>query len=387
MKIVHIVIVGPYTEGMTYQENILPDCQARQGHDVTVIANCTCWNRSEMGRTDAIVKRMESGVKLIRLPFIHVINAYITEKLRWVKGLYDVLKAENPEFIFLHDFMTLSVRQIVNYLKKFPKTVLVMDSHTSFNNSAKNWISRHFLHGIIYRYCGKQIYPYARSIYFIGAEPKRFLMEVYKFPADKLEYLPLGGIILSDEKYRFLREKVRRTYAISEGTTVFLHSGKLDAGKKTIELIEAFEQRKKKDGVMQVIIGDINHPERRRIIEALAMKDNAIRLLGWRSGDELFEFLCAADVYLQPGTPSATLQLAMCNRCGVVIRNYESYRFLFGNTGIMISSDNELLTVIDDLCDSKVKVEQLREDIFQIARKLLDYNRQSEMILAGRYAS
>ena len=383
MKIVHIVIVGPYTEGMTYQENLLPVCHAKQGHEVTVIANCTFWDKDTIKSTEATEKKIDTNFKLIRLPFVFVLHSYITEKLRWMHGLYETLRKEKPDFIFLHDVATVSTGQIEKYLEESPSTVLVVDSHSTFLNSAHGWISKKILHGIIYKYSAQKIYKFAKSIYYIEPETKEFLQECYGFPLDKMKFLSLGGTTLHDEDYRRVREKVRRRYAIPEGTTVFLHSGKLDATKRTVELPEAFLHRKHKNDTALYIIGETSNRERRMKIEQLASLDQTIHLLGWKPGEELHDFLCAADVYVQPGEPSATLQVAACCRCGIVARDFACYTEVFGDAEFLFSQEEDLYVFLDVLCASKDKINTLRETTYEKAKQYLDYAVQAEEILAG----
>lgn len=381
MKIAHIAASGPYTEDMTYQENILPLCQKEQGHEVTVIANCICWNESKLGSVAPMSKTMASGVQLVRLPYFNIVNAYITEKLRYIKGLYTTLEKIKPDFIFLHDVSTGAVTQLKKYLDAHPETILVADSHTTFSNSGRVWISRKVLHGIIYRYFANKIYPYIRTIYYITPDARRFLTDIYKLPEDKLAFLPLGGIILKEDIYKDKRTSVRRKYNISDNVVVFLHSGKLDSGKRTIELINAFASRKNRSNTELYIIGDTDDAVRKNKIKELAEMDNTVHFLGWKTGEELFDFLCATDIYVQPGVVSATLQLAACNRCGVVVKQCDGYSELLKNAGIVYSEDDKLPSIIDDLCGNIENVVKLKNDTFSVARTILDYDRQSRMIL------
>ena len=39
MKIVHLCMAGPYTQGYSYQDNILPKYHAKLGFDVTILTS------------------------------------------------------------------------------------------------------------------------------------------------------------------------------------------------------------------------------------------------------------------------------------------------------------------------------------------------------------
>lgn len=49
MKILHICVTGPYTDGFNYQENMLTKYQAKAGHDVYVIASEWEWGKNGEG--------------------------------------------------------------------------------------------------------------------------------------------------------------------------------------------------------------------------------------------------------------------------------------------------------------------------------------------------
>jgi len=39
MRIVHVCLASHYTEGMNYQDNILPDVNSQDGHEVLIISD------------------------------------------------------------------------------------------------------------------------------------------------------------------------------------------------------------------------------------------------------------------------------------------------------------------------------------------------------------
>ena len=44
MKIVHVCLVGGYTEGLNYQENNIIKYQAEDGHEVSLITTDHCFS-------------------------------------------------------------------------------------------------------------------------------------------------------------------------------------------------------------------------------------------------------------------------------------------------------------------------------------------------------
>ena len=111
MKILHIVINGTYTPGMAYQDNILPRYHALAGHQVTIMASCRVYDKTEkkLITVPAGERRMPDGELLIRVPFRKIINAQISDRLRLVPDLEERLEQIAPEFILLHGVSTLSI--------------------------------------------------------------------------------------------------------------------------------------------------------------------------------------------------------------------------------------------------------------------------------------
>ena len=82
------------------------------------------------------------------------------------------------------------------------------------------------------------------------------------------------------------------------------------------------------------------------ILYPLIKSDDRVTYLGWKTGDELIEYLCASDLYLQPGSASITIKQALC--CGnavVVARDIEGYDIFMNNTGWYGSSKEELIKI------------------------------------------
>ena len=75
---------------------------------------------------------------------------------------------------------------------------------------------------------------------------------------------------------------------------------------------------------MLAVIGSIPE-DRESVLLPLIEADNRMRYLGWKSGEELQEYLCAADLYCQPGSVSATMQNAICRNTPVMSYPHPAY--------------------------------------------------------------
>ena len=102
-------------------------------------------------------------------------------------------------------------------------------------------------------------------------------------------------------------------------------------------------------------------------------KDKRIRYLGWKSGNELQTLLCGADVYLQPGTPSSTLQNAMCYKCAIMAQPIEEYKFLLADEGMYVNDEDDMRHAFESI--SKNMVSDMADKTLKRAKKLLDYEK------------
>ena len=99
MKIVHIA--HSYLDNYSYQENELPEVQARLGSEVTVISTrdyAHCFNHQvpDLSLLNSYCYYI-GQCKIIRLPLKFNVNY----RFVMYKGLFKTLVAEHPDLIFL----------------------------------------------------------------------------------------------------------------------------------------------------------------------------------------------------------------------------------------------------------------------------------------------
>ena len=128
-----------------------------------------------------------------------------------------------------------------------------------------------------------------------------------------MEFYPLGGNIFPPEEYAEKRERRRVELGLAPDELLLVHSGKLDALKRTEELLRAFAAVPELKAKLAVI-GSIPD-DRKELLTSLMEQDSRVQFLGWKSGAELQEYLCACDLYCQPGSLSATMQNASATIC------------------------------------------------------------------------
>ena len=157
-----------------------------------------------------------------------------------------------------------------------------------------------------------------------------------------------------------------------------MHSGKLNPEKRTAELVRAFKNIDSNNSFL-FIFGMVEEPYKDEIMH-LIQNDKRVYFLGWKKGEEINELLCAADVYCQPGSPSATSQLALCCGCTEIVYPSLSYKALYGDSVLYAENEKALLEQLKKLEDKAV-LHISKEKAFLKASSILDYKKIAERYL------
>jgi len=373
MRILHLCLSNYYIDGYNYQENALPRINKEDGHDVRILASTeTFVDNQHLGYVEPSEYVTEYGVPIKRLPYVKIGTRFTTVKLRKYAHVYEEITAFAPDVIFSHDLSYWSALDVARYKKAHPQVKLYADTHTDANNSGTNWVSLHILHRIYYRYLAQRLLPYLDKYFYLSEEGRRFSVQNYGVPESLMEFYPLGGTIFSPEDYREKRARKRTELGLGEGDVLFIHSGKLDALKRTEELLRAFAEVPDKRFHLAVL-GSIPEDRMPRLLP-LMETDGRVQYLGWKSADELLEYLCACDMYCQPGSQSATMQNAVCCGCAIMLYPHSSYvkDFDYGNI-IWTRDQAEIERTFRGIADESIALNTLQENSMRCARELLDY--------------
>jgi glycosyltransferase involved in cell wall biosynthesis len=198
-----------------------------------------------------------------------------------------------------------------------------------------------------------------------------FVEKYYKIPRAKLEFYPLGGVVYSDSEFHALRKRGRERLGLSETSVCLFQSGKFDRKKKLSETIRAL--RATDSHQIQLVVAGSFAEDVRNEIEILIAETPTVRFLGWVDSNSLAELLCASDAYLQPGTQSATMQLAICARCPVILDDAPSHRpFVTGN-GWLVSTEADLVNALRQIQSDPAILLRMSTQSLKVANALLDY--------------
>lgn len=387
MRITHLLFDEyPYITSWGYQENRMAEAQVENGDEVSIIAGRYIprvlegfLTLDQLEQTNYVD---DKGIVVIRLEIGNPKFSRINRKIKSYKNLYRSLVDTNPELLFVHDLHAFGMFSVRAYMKKHPKTCCCLaDVHVTFVNSGTNMLSKLLLHGLFYRAIIKCTVRVITKIYYLDENCKDFIAREYGLKDEsKLELLPLGGVIFSEKKQNEIRANFLRSKGLSHDTMIFVHSGKLNKNKRTIELLKAFQKNPDKDFLL-IIIGRVAE-EIKDDFHSLLERDARISFLGWKTADELNQYLAMADVYLQPGTPSVTAHEAMCKGCATLLNGKEGFyrKFIPEEAAIYVNQEEDLVDFFMIKCEDRAFIQEYQKKGYEMAKDIFDYRKQTEKI-------
>lgn len=379
MKILHIALLSSFTEGMLYQDNLLEQFNRIDGHEVTVITDSNKYVNGVLSKVEEEDIYLKNGTRLIRLNYDDLLNNFVSRKIQKIRRLYGLIESIEPDSILWHGVCGYELINVAKYIKLHPNVLFYMDSHEDFNNTASRLVSKicyKYIHGFFV----KKALPYVKKILYVGYDAVPFLKEMYGIPDKKLEFFPLGGIIVPKEEQDKQRECLIKEYQLPKDAIICAHSGKMVKEKRTEELLRAF-LKIHDDRLRLFVFGSI--PENRKeIIEPLIKNDDRIYFLGWKKNKDILDILAATDLYCQPGTMSATYQNALCAGCATMIRPTDSYKHLAGDVAIYTDGTEENITnIFSQIVENQDFLLDLKEKSYKLAKEKLDYQKLSRRYL------
>jgi hypothetical protein len=377
MNIVHVCLSCFYIDGFSYQENELVRQHVSDGHDVLVIAS----TESKSPGGDLVYSAAKSypgsdGAMVVRLAY-RLWPHRVAAKLRMHAGVYDLLERFQPDAILFHGCCGWEVATVARYARAHPDVLFYIDSHEDWNNSARNVVSRRILHGLYYRACLARAWSVARKILCVSTETMDFVEHMYGVPRGHLELFPLGGHPVPDSEYGRRRAATRTELGVGANEILFVQSGKQTRRKKLLEALVAFKSHAAPNARL-VIVGVLG-ADIREEAERLIGDDPKISFLGWKPAHELADILCAADVYLQPGTQSVTMQQSLCCRCAVIIDDAPSHAIYVNGNGWLVNSELPLERAIAEAGTADLPA--MQDLSFRFAKENLDYAKLGQRVL------
>lgn len=364
-RIVHICLTGVYVSGWGYQENLLAKYQKLEGNEVFVLANKYARNdKGQYFRIETDEETDENGVKIIRLNQVGSKQISGPAQIVRYKGIEETLEKIKPDIIFIHNPQLMNVEDIVRFMKRNKDTKLFVDSHSDYSNSARNFISKHILHGILWRYKIRKLVPYAEK--FWGVIPARvdFLKERYHIPEEKTGLLLMG---MDDELAEAAADErvcrdLRKSLNIEEDDFFIVTGGKIDYAKTQILLLMDAVTKMDNPHVKLLIFGSVADEIKDRFDEKLNASNN-IQYIGWITSEETYPYFASADLAVFPGRHSVMWEQAAGQGTPLVCKYWEGTTHVdLGGNVIFLREDSseEIFTVLNELVENKDKYTELQ---------------------------
>jgi len=378
MKILHLAVSCFYIDGYNFQENIIPRFNLNDGHEVKIIASTETYvTNNKLGYVTPSKYINNDGIIVERIPYRKFLPRKIMSKLRMYIGLYNKISEFKPDVILHHGVPSFELFTLSKYKSHNPRVKIYLDSHEDKYNSAKNFLSKVFLHKIYYKLIVRKNYKNFEKILCVSLESMDFCSQVYKIPTSYLEFFPLGGEILANDEYENNRKKNIKKYDL-EDKIIFIHSGKMNERKKTLMLLEQFTKLENKNLIL-LLAGSFSD-EIKVKSELYLKEDSRIKYLGWLNSNEINGLMCASDVYVQPGSQSASLQNAICYRNAIIAYEHKSHVPFVDGNGYLIRDEETLYNAMKNISQDVDMLISMKAKSFDIAIKLLDYKELSKRI-------
>lgn len=379
MNLTIITSGSSFTETMLYKEHVLIEQALKAGFEVTVIAHTSTYSENGFEILPEGEYRSKKGYHIIRRNYKKYFNKIVTSKIRNLNDFSFLIKKSKPDILFINTPQIYNLKDLMQIKNFFPNIKIYTMFTTTYDNSGKNFISRLFFHRLLYRRWIHNALEIFDGIFYPADIVKDFIINEYKIPLKYLQFLPLSSeIITSGDKEKY-KEHIRKEHKINTKTYIFSHSGKMDAKKKTIDLVKIFSYNKSLDAVL-FLIGTFKPDINNEIIK-LIKSDKRVIHVPFVSGDVLIKYLCATDLYFQPGSVSQTAQTTICCGTPIVAYKHEIYEPLVKGNGVLISKIDMLQNIFDKIKNKEFDFAEMSRKSYEIAATYLDSRQFGRAIL------
>lgn len=380
MRLLIVTTGNEFTPSMLYKENYIIKAAQAHGDEIFVFANSYTY----IGGKTALAPMNEKvdGFILKRFKYHTYFHDILTSKIRRIDGLENEIIKIQPDLIFYNCGQVYNIKKLKAIKQALPNVKIVLDFSTKFLNSARNWISKNILHKLFYRRWLQQALPYVDKIFYISQESKEFAQNMYLFPDSIMEHNNLPGETIPIEKKMQFKQQIFEKMGLTEDNILFLYSGKIYPEKKVDHLVKAF-LRTKNPNFRLIIIGVYNDESSKAIIEPLIVSDSRITFMNFVSGDELTKYVCATDLYIQPGSISQTCQTAVCCGTPLCFNDIPTHREIYNGNGFFVDSEEDIYQVFETVDKNPIVLKNMSKKAYQMANDNLDYHVIYDKILAA----
>ena len=155
--------------------------------------------------------------------------------------------------------------------------------------------------------------------------------------------------------------------------TFLLYTGKIYPDKKIDQLVRAFSQVTNPKLKLLIIGAYTCDDSYKEEVSKLICADTRVTFMSFVSGEELTKYVCACDLYIQPGSISQTCQTAVC--CGIPLcfSDVPTHREIYNGNGFFADSQEDMYQVINNVSQSPKQLKTMSELSYRMAMEELDY--------------
>lgn len=373
MRILHIALSGPYTDGFSYQENLLAKYHHILGYDTYVLASE--WMYDKSGQLIKATKNdyiCPNGIHVIRLPLIGKDN--INKRIRVYKNIKKTIEDINPDIIFHHGTQNVDELLLAKICKKNPNIKLFMDNHSDYSNSASNFISKYFLHGILWRFCAHRVCPYVQKFY--GVLPSRvdFLIDLYKLPKEKVELLVMGAddeLVEKSSRPNSI-ETIKNKYGIDQDDFFIVNGGKIDQWKKQTLLLMDAVNKLDNPHIKLLVFGSVS-PELKFDVEKRC--SDRVKYIGWIDSNDSYDIFASADVVCFPGRHSVFWEQVAGQGIPMICKSWAGTKHVDCGGNVVFLNQDSVDEIIKAISECKLNYNEMNK----LAKKCQNVFRYSEI--------
>lgn len=362
MRICHLCLNGPYNEGWNYQENILPKYHVKLGYEVFQIVTPYMWERTKIVESTDIKYQNKNGVHIFRLKAKKGLIG--GTRFNRYPELLSLLEQISPDILFIHDLQCLDMITVSKYLKAHKKCITYVDNHSDFSNSARNWISKYIIHGIIWKKMAWMVNPYVKKFY--GVLPARvdFLVDMYALPRDKVELLVMGADddLVSKAIKLNARKITREKYGIDSNTFLVMTGGKINSYRpETLNLMQAINESKV-DKLKLMFFGCVDDSLKERF-NTLCDSDRIVNI-GWIDSQQTYDIMAAADLIVFPGLHSVMWEQAVGMGIPCVIKEIDGFKHVDVGGNVEFIKDVSVVSLkknIEEIACNEEKYKKMKD--------------------------
>lgn len=374
-RIAHVCLSCFYADNFGYQENILPKKHHQQGHKVEIITSVSGFNAQREAMYRQVGRYInENNIPVVVLPYKKIVGG-LAEMLHWVDGLYEELNLFKPDVIFCHGLSFLSMFELLRYCRQ-NACKLYFDNHSDYYNTPTCGFKYRILNGLFWPMIARFGEKYCVKAW--GTTPARcdYLKTVYGFSEEKVDLLVMGG----DEDYihykkrDVYRKKICMTHGIATNTFLMCTGGKIDKGKKIIEVIDAVSKSEK--NIKLLVFGSVMDEVKGEFEVHLKQSANTC-YLGWLNQQDIYNLFVACDLAIFPGTHSVLWEQAVASGIPAIFkRRFMMEHVDVGGNCIFIEDDSAsgILDAINKIVDDNVLYEDMKKIAIERGMKLFAYS-------------